>query len=447
MSRTDDGPRHRGAARTRLERVYGAILDDQDQDDRDRPGLVADAVPGNAAKQITALTLQKTGDLVVDAKTVLAWLLASVGAPAAFAGLLVPIRESGSMLPQVLLVPLVRRLAVRKWVWVAGGGLQAVAVLAMAAVAATATGTAAGVGILVALTAFAFARSLSSIASKDVLGRTVPKGARGRINGYATVGAGIAAITVGLGLRAIGGEDTPPETFAWLLVGAAMAWVLAVIVYATVTEAPGERDTGDGAPIRGAVRLLRDDAPFRRFVTARTLLLVSALTPPFVVTLASREGGSGLAGLGAFVIASGIASLLGGRFWGRLADRSSRRTMMLASGGASTIVVVFLVLHPIDDVRTLTLFYPATYLLLALAHTGARLGRKTYVVDLAEGNKRTDYVAVSNTAMGVLLLLTGVLTSAVAVLGAEAALLVLAVLGYAGVAVSRALPEVSEPAD
>lgn len=429
-----------------LVRIYDLVMDDEDHGHGQLPDEVVEAVPGNAAKQVTALTLQKAGDLVVDAKTVLAWLLAAVGAPAVFTGLLVPIRESGSMLPQTFLVPRVRRLAVRKWVWVAGGGLQALAVLAMAAVAATAAGVAAGVGILLALAAFAFARSLSSIASKDVLGRTVPKGARGQIGGYATVGSGLAAITVGLGLRLLGGEDAPPTTFAWLLVGAAASWMLAILAYASITEAPGERDAGGGAPIAGAIQLLRDDRPFRRFVIARTLLLVSALTPPFVVALASRQGDGGIAGLGAFVISSGVASLLGGRFWGRFADRSSRRTMMMASGGASSVVMVFLGLLLMEGVREVALLYPATYLLLALAHTGARLGRKTYVVDLAEGNQRTDYVAVSNTAMGVLLLVTGAITSAIAVAGPEAALLVLAILGYGGVAVSGALPEVSESA-
>lgn len=429
---------------SRLEWVYERVMDDEDHGYGELPETVVDAVPGNAAKQIAAMTLQKTGDLVVDAKTVLAWLLVAVGAPAAFTGLLVPIRESGSMLPQVALVPLVRRLAVRKWVWVAGGGLQALAVLAMAAVAAGLEGTAAGVGILLALAAFAFARSLSSVASKDVLGRTVPKGARGQVSGYAAVGSGLAAITVGLGLRTVGGEATTPQTLAWLLVGAAVAWVLAISVYAMIVEAPGDRDTGDGAPFAGAVRLLVDDVPFRRFVAARTLLLVSALTPPFVVTLASAQGDGGLAGLGAFVISSGVASLIGGRFWGRFADRSSRRTMMVAAASASTVVVVLLALLRSDDLRTLTWLYPAAYLLLALAHTGARLGRKTYVIDLAEGNQRTEYVAVSNTAMGILLLITGALTSAIAVLGVEIALLVLAALGYLGVAVSGALPEVSD---
>jgi hypothetical protein len=417
---------------------------DDDVDAADLPEEVAEELSGNAAKQVTALTLQKVGDLVVDAKTVLTWLLAAVGAPASFVGLLVPIRESGSMLPQAWLVPHVRRLAVRKWIWVVGGLLQAVAVIAMAVVAATLEGAAAGVGILVALAVFSLARSLSSIASKDVLGRTIPKGGRGRINGWATVGAGIAAITVGLGMRVVGGEDTPASTYAWLLLGASAAWLLASAVFATVREAPGEHDAVTrGNAFGGALALLRDDAPFRRFVVARTLLLVSALTPPFVVAMATEQGGAGLAGLGAFVISSGLASLIGGRVWGRVADRSSRRAMMAAAGGSSVLVVLFLLVVRLDGVAELTALYPVTYLLLALAHTGSRIGRKNYVVDLAEGNRRTDYVAVSNTAMGVLLLATGAVTSGVAVFGAEVALALLAVLGFLGVAVSRSLPEVS----
>jgi hypothetical protein len=431
-----------------LARAYRLLVDDEEEHGYgDLPDEVVEEVPGNALKQVLALTLQKVGDLVVDARTVLSWLLAAVGAPAGFVGLLVPIRESGSMLPQAALVPWVRRLAVRKWVWVGGGVLQAVAVLAMALLTATSEGVAAGVGILLALAVFAVARSLSSIASKDVLGRTIPKGSRGQVNGLATVGAGVAAVTVGLAMRALGAEDTAPATFAWLLVGASLAWVAAVAVFATVVEAPGEHDrrAASGAS-RRVLTLLRDDAPFRRFVLARTLLLVSALTPPFVVALATQRGaGTGLDGLAPFVLSSGIASLVGGRVWGRLADRSSRRVMMLACGSASGVVLVFLGLLQVDGLGQQEWLYPATYLLLALAHTGSRIGRKTYVVDLAEGNQRTDYVAVSNTAMGVLLLVTGALSAAVAAVGVEAALVLLAGLGLAGVAVSRSLPEVTTP--
>ncbi|MCB1281355.1 MAG: MFS transporter, partial [Salinibacterium sp.] len=57
-------------------------------------------------------------------------------------------------------------------------------------------------------------RSLCSISSKDVLGRTVPKGTRGQINGLSTMSAGIVAITLGLVLRLVGGGDPP----IWMLV-------------------------------------------------------------------------------------------------------------------------------------------------------------------------------------------------------------------------------------
>ena len=116
------------------ERVYALLFDGDDPAGGELEEQVATAVPRNATRQISAMTLQKAGDLVVDAKTVLSWLLAALGAPASFTGLLVPIRESGSMLPQAALAPLVRRLAVRKWMWVAGALLQATAVLALAVI-------------------------------------------------------------------------------------------------------------------------------------------------------------------------------------------------------------------------------------------------------------------------------------------------------------------------
>ena len=422
----------------------------------DLPEAARAAVPANAGRQVGATTLQKVGDLIVDAKTVLSWLLAALGAPAGLTGLLVPIREAGSMLPQAALVAVVRRRAVRKWVWVSGAVLQAAAVLLMAVIAATLDGAVAGTAILVALALFALARSLSSIASKDVLGRTLPKGVRGQITGYATIGAGVASITVGLGLRLLGDQEPAPGTFAWLLAGASVAWLLAAALFARVEEQPDEtaaHDRMDGSQdgenrgrnagaTRAALALLRDDAPFRRFVLARTLLLVSALSPPFVVTLATEEAGAGLQGLGAFVISSGVAAMIGGPVWGRLADRSSRRVMMLAAGLSAAVVLGFLAALALG-LREVTLLYPATYLLLALVHHGSRIGRKTYVVDLAEGDRRTEYVAVSNTAIGVLLLVTGALTSAIALLGPEAALATLAGLGAAGVLVSGSLPEVS----
>lgn len=431
---------------TVVDRVYSRLVR------APRQGPVGDpseergsGVAANGLRIIGASALQNAGDQVVNAGTVLPWLLTSLGAPVGFIGLLVPIRESGSLLPQAALAPWIKRRPQRKWVWVAGSALQAVAAAAMALIAATSSGTAAGVLILLALAVFAGGRSLTSLAAKDVMSRTIPKGQRGQINGVATVASGVVAVTIGLGIRLLGGEGVNVGVLAALLGAAALAWLAGLLLYAGVQEPTGAVDAAedDRSWLNDSWRLLRDDAPFRRFVLVRTLLLVSALSPPFLVALAAAGGGSGLRGLGPFVIAQGVARMVGGRYFGRWADRSSRQLMAWGALVASLMIVGVLVLGAVPALRGSVWLYSGAFFLLSLVHTGVRVGRKTYIVDMGEGDKVTDYVAVSNTAMGVLLLITGAVNAGLALLGAEVALAFLAALGLLGFLIGRTLPDVS----
>ncbi|MGB1092009.1 MAG: MFS transporter, partial [Oceanobacter sp.] len=87
-------------------------------------------------------------------------------------------------------------------------------------------------------------------------------------------------------------------------------------------------------------------------------------------------------------------------------------------------------------------FLPLLYFALMIFHQGVRVGRKTYLVNLGSGNQRTRYVAVSNTLIGVILLLmsfTGLLGEW---LSLEGLILAFSVMGVAGVAMTRSLPDV-----
>ena len=427
--------------------LYSKLVHRDPDAERTLPDEARRHVAGNGLRLVSSSALQSSGDQAVNASTVLPWLMLALGAPAALIGLLVPIRESGSMLPQAFLTPIVVRFRHRKWVLVVGSLVQAIAVSAMALTAAVGSGLAAGIAIIVALTVFSLGRCLTSIASKDVQGRTVPKGERGQINGLGTTAAGIVAITLGLGIRVLGGEDLSPAQLAWMLAGGAAMWVAGAAIQAGLREPTDEADNdADGSPT-GVLRLLREDKEFRSFVTTRSFLLVSALSPPFVVTLAATSGAGGLSGLGGFVVASGVASLIGGRIFGRQADRSSRRLMAFGGAAASTVVLalVALVSVPGFDGSTTAgaVVLIGGYFLLTLLHTGVRVGRKTYVIDMADGDTRTLYVAVSNTAMGVILLVVGGISSLLALAGVAWALLFLAVLGVLGAVWGWRLPEVS----
>ena len=452
------------------ERLYSALIRrDADAAD-DMPAQARASIGPNGARLVLANSLQSSGDQTVNASTVLPWLFGVLGVPPALTGLLVPIRESGSMLPQALLTPLVLRVKYRKWVFVAGALVQSGAVAAMAATAALGEGLGAGLVILAALVIFALGRCLCSIASKDVQGRTVPKGERGQITGLAITAAGLVAVTLGLAVRCVGGQDLSASQLAWVLTVGAGLWVAVVVVYSGIREPAGDVEgssTASATPHTASTqrnnvsegpsktenwvvemgRLLRQDKPFRHFVTVRGLLLVTSLSPPFIVTLSLQSGVDSLAGLGGFIIASGLAALIGGRLFGGFADRSSKKLMSFGAGAASAIIIVTVAVLALPGFPgegwLAGLLFVAVYFLVTLLHTGVRVGRKTYVVDMAEGDKRTKYVAVSNSAMGLILLLVGGVSSLLAIFHVAWALLFLALMGLVGVFAGARLPDVS----
>ncbi|MDO5512717.1 MFS transporter [Corynebacterium sp.] len=390
--------------------------------------------------------LQGVGDQIVAAKTVLPWLLQAAGAPGFFIALLVPIREAGSMLPQAAFTPWVTTQRSRKRIWVIGSLGQAVAAALIGLSALLLSGAALGLAVTGLLAVLAVFRSLCSIASKDVQGRTISKGRRGVITGRAAAVGGAVALAVGLLLEYIG-TPVPTWILAGLIFASAAAWAIAAIVFHTIDEPVSEQEP------RGMERdwwadtwgLFTGDREFRRFVIVRSLLLVSALSTAFIVTL-SQDIGYGLTGLGAFLIASGLASVVGGRISGVWSDTSSR-TVMAYGALASSLVIIGLVAAAAWLPGELNAWvFPLGFFLVNLAHTAIRVARKTYIVDMAEGDTRTRYVGAANTLMGVILLLIGAVSGAVAQLGPSAALLFLAAIGLVGVVYARRLRDVSAPA-
>lgn len=117
------------------------------------------------------------------------------------------------------------------------------------------------------------------------------------------------------------------------------------------------------------------------------------------------------------------------------------------AGLASAVVVALVAVTSLPafagDTVTGGVVFLAAYFALTLMHTGVRVGRKTYVVDMAEGDQRTTYAAVSHSAMDLVPLVVDGVSSALAVFGVVWALLFLALLGGVGLIAVARLPEVS----
>ncbi|MGG7565465.1 MFS transporter [Rhodovulum sp. DZ06] len=417
-----------------------------------------DAAPGARAIHLGALVASKAADALADPKLTLAWLLTALGAPGGIIGALVPVREAGALLPQI---PISRALKGRRRapVWALGAVGQGLAAAGICAAALALEGAAAGWAVLACVALLALSRAACSVTYKDALARTVEKGGRGRITGLAASLAAAAAL--GYGAAAATGILPLTTGAVALVVGAAAAlWLLAGAVFARLPEPAAEDEGGEEAAqgLGAFLAPLARSSQLRRFILARGLLTGTALAPPFVMMLsASGDEGATLGHLGPLVVAAALASIVSGWLWGRLADRSSRRTMMWAAGMAAVSLGVIAWLGqgigaagaegfglPGGIAGALT---AGTALFCAqVAYEGVRAARKLHLTDMAADADRAQWTALSNSVVGVILLAGGGFGIVAQLFGPAAALWAIAALAALAIPVAAGLEEVQEDA-
>jgi len=412
---------------------------------RDIPDEACHEQPRNFLLHLAASLGNKLADELSSARLVLPWLLGVIGAPLWMVGLLVPIRESGALLPQLFVAGFIRLRPERKWVWVLGGTLQALAAALLALLALFGSGGVGGGLVLAVLVALSLARGLSSIATKDVMGKTIAKQRRGTLMGWSGSVAGGVTLAAGGVLMLFG--DRPGElALAVLLAIAALGWAVNALCASRIAETPGAVEGGENAweSIKLGMRLLRDDRAFLHFNVSRALLLASALALPYVALLGQQQSGAELGGLGLLIVVSGLAGMLASPLWGKRADASSRRVMRDGGLGTAAGCLLGAVFAWLPGAWSETVWpYALVYALLVMIHAGVRLGRKTYLVDMAGADSRALYLALSNTLTGVLMLIVGGVIGLLAQwLGSAGVLAALALMGLGAAASAQRLPEV-----
>lgn len=438
MTRTGDASTVDEVTARTTELVFG---EGADRLCRDIPESACHEQPRNLSTHLVSLGATKTGDGLLDPKLVLPWLLAALGAPTAAIGAIVPAREAFALLPQLFIAEPVRRLPRRKWVWAAASLVQGAAVLAIAVVAFTLDGATAGWTVVALVVLFATARSAASVSYKDVLGKTVSKSRRGTVTGTATSVSAGAVLLFGAGLWA----DVIPLTtvsIGVVLVVAGALWLVAGTLFTTLAEDAGATEGGrNGIGIVLAnLSTLWEDRQLGRFVIARSLLTVTAVAPPYILSL-TRTAGGRLSQLGPFVIAASLATILGGRLWGRLSDRSSRQVLVGAATASTTLFAVAATGSAVGALERVWLA-GALLFLVVLAYQGVRLGRSTHLVDMADQGDRAVYTAVSNTVVGVVILAAGAFGPLADAVGLSWLFVVFAAMSALAIVTARGLDEV-----
>lgn len=425
------------------EQIYETMFDEtEDRSCRDISEAECHEAPNNFVLNVANGAATKLGEQLASPDITIPWMLSAFGVPPLFAGLLVPIRRAGSLLPQLAASGMIRRLPVRKRAWVLAGTVQTLSLALMAGAAALLSGVALGAAVTALMLLFSVASGVESVAYKDVLAKTTPKGRRGRLLGArSTIGG---ALTLGAGLLlflGFRGVETRLPYIA-LIAGAAILFGVSVVLFSRIFEEPGATDGGRTplAELKEAWSVVRSDRPFRRFVGARILLLTVALVQPFYVLLSRAVTGESFSALGSFVIAAGVGGMLGGPLWGKLADRAANRAMV--AGGALAVLVALYALVLRLFPAELQRFYllAPVFVVNAIAYAGIRLGRKTWLVDYAPAQERPLYVSLANTLVGAGMLAGSLLGLIAQLAGPSAAIVASAALLVAGTALALSLP-------
>jgi hypothetical protein len=416
------------------EQLFDAVTDGVDAD-TDISSAAAKAEPGNFLRHVLSLSASKIADGLIDPKLVLSWLLTHLGAGAFWIGLLVPVREAGALLPQLLTTPLITRSAVRKWFWAGGALVQGLMAGLIAWAGLTLQGAMAGAVIVGLLAVLALARSVCSASYKDILGKTIATSRRGTATGFASSAAAVGVMLfAGILLSGLG------DRFAVVIGAIALAaclWIGAAAVLASLKEEPSQ---GNATGATAQFALLRKDPQLARFIVVRCLLVGTALAPPYLIML---QPDGALGQLGALVLASSVASFLSSYVWGRLSDRSSAQVLRFA-GLAGGLVLTLVVLCQYAGITGLTGVIPVLLFGLMIAYHGVRQGRSTHLVDMAAPEDRASYTALSNTIVGLVLLGAGASFAALAAMSVSVVIGLFAAMCFAAAIIARGLDEVQD---
>lgn len=365
----------------------------------------------SVVRLLSAMTTNKCADVFVSPKTILPGLVLTMGIPPWVVSWLVPIREAFALLPQGLLSVYLRNENKRYKVWRLGMVTQIICLLLILTLALWSNGRSAesdnhlaiGLIFLVCLALYSCGRSVCSLTFKDVQGDLVDKGKRGRLVGMASTFSGLITLGIAIPLLWFDSYQSSLSVVGLIVLAIIMCILTVVIMLPIKTKVDVSKiDYSSGSIIGRVIPNL--DSTAWRFIIVRSIFVHSALVAPFFM-IANQHSATEL--MAYFLAAEALAALLFARLWGKLADQSARLTLRVAGVLAIGACIGLMLLQQ----QTLWLS-TGLFFVLSIAHTGVRTGRKTYSLDVKDGQDRTELVGSANSFIGVVLIVLGSLYAA-----------------------------------
>ncbi|NVK26575.1 MAG: MFS transporter [Flavobacteriia bacterium] len=397
-------------------------------------------VPGNFSWIVLNGALTKLAEQLISPKVTLPWLFEFLMVPQAFLGLIVPTRDAGSLLPQLAVAGFIRSQPRRKWFWVGAAVVQALTMFASIWAITWQNPLWSGVWILFMLLIFSIASGVGSVSFKDVSAKVIPQGQRGQMLAARSWIGGALGLAAGVYLIFFV-EEKSDLLFTVLFGSAGFLWLGGAFSYSRVSEYPGATE-GGRSPLqswKSGVEVFKNESNFRKFIYTRALLMALPLSIPFMVSVGRTASDGSFSTLGALIVATGLAQVSSSGIWGKYADKSAPKVMLI-SALLGVIAVSYVVLYPYlpNEWQSVWTFAPSLFV-VGVAYSGAKISRKTYLMDIAPEADRPTWVSMANTSMGIATLVAAGIGSLAAFWDAQIQLGLYAGLILAGGVLSQRL--------
>ena len=344
--------------------------------------------------------LNAGADAFFHSSLVLAPFLAKLGAPGWAIGMIPALRIGGWFLPQLFVasrmahqpfkLPLYRRSSI----------VRASSFVVLAIVATT-TDVPAGTLIALTLTALmvsSVAAGIGGVPFAEVTSKVVPHYRLGTFWVLRNVIGGLLALVAGWVLAQVLGSAIPfPRNFGLVFTLGSILVAGSFLAFAAVREpADPPRMKEPLRTMLGRIPgMLRDNAPYRRYLRVRALAMAALLAEPFYAVHATFDLGAPPAALGGYVVVATAAAILGNVALRKAADHGRNVTVLQI--GVAGLCLAPLLAVVITDWRLFALVFAVA----ASSIAAVDIASWNLLFAVGAGNDRSLYFGATNTVLTV----------------------------------------------
>ncbi len=383
------------------------------------------------------------GDALTSTPLVMTAFLSQVTTSNTLIALLGPLRDAGWYLPQFFLATWVDRQHSMLGAYRTSIAFRIAAWVAMVlAIFFIQDRTLLVIAVLGATLAISFLAGFAGLPFLLLTAKVIPAGRRGLVFGLRQFIGGVLGVAAG-GLVALilSGHlgFGYPQNFAVVIgggsAGYAASYLVLLLIKEPMDEAPATAHAGRNHPklnLRQAWSIARGDAQYLRYIVMRIALLVGATCVPFLTVYAKRTLAVNDGFIGTLISVTLACGLLSNVVWARVSDHYGNRLVMMiaaAMGLAFCVIAIFITRLTPDasngDIAHLALI--GLFGLSGAMQTGIQLASLPLMIEVAPASQQALYIGLSNTVMGVVILLT------------SSAGIIVDQLGYLGIFILSAL--------